>query len=74
MSKVRVYELSKELNVKNDAIIKKAEEFGVKVTNLSGVEADLADKLRKAFSPEKPEAKENKPKEEKNNSPKEKQQ
>ena len=53
MSKVRVYELSKELNVKNDAIIKKAEEFGVKVTNLSGVEADLADKLRKAFSPEK---------------------
>ena len=73
MSKVRVYELSKELNVKNDAIIKKAEEFGVKVTNLSGVEADLADKLRKAFSPEKPEAKENKPKEEKNNSPKEKQ-
>ena len=41
MSKVRVYELSKELNVKNDAIIKKAEEFGVKVTNLSGVEADL---------------------------------
>ena len=59
MSKVRVYELSKELNVKNDAIIKKAEEFGVKVTNLSGVEADLADKLRKAFSPEKPEAKEN---------------
>ena len=73
MSKVRVYELSKELNVKNDAIIKKAEEFGVKVTNLSGVEADLADKLRKAFSPEKSEAKENKPKEEKNNSPKEKQ-
>ena len=73
MSKVRVYEVSKELNVKNDAIIKKAEEFGVKVTNLSGVEADLADKLRKAFSPEKPEAKENKPKEEKNNSPKEKQ-
>ena len=73
MSKVRVYELSKELNVKNDAIIKKAEEFGVKVTNLSGVEADLADKLRKAFSPEKPEEKENKPKEEKNNSPKEKQ-
>ena len=73
MSKVRVYELSKELNVKNDAIIKKAEEFGVKVTNLSGVDADLADKLRKAFSPEKPEVKENKPKEEKNNSPKEKQ-
>ncbi len=73
MSKVRVYELSKELNVKNDAIIKKAEEFGVKVTNLSGVDADLADKLRKAFSPEKPEVKENKPKEEKNNSSKEKQ-
>jgi len=56
LSKIRIYELSKELNVGNKAIIEKASEFGVTVSNLSGVDAELADKIRKAFSPEKPKA------------------
>ena len=55
MSKVRIYELSKELNVGSKTIIEKAKEFGVTVTNLSGVEAELADKLRNAFSADKAE-------------------
>ena len=55
MSKVRIYELSKELNVGSKTIIEKAKEFGVTVTNLSGVEAELADKLRNAFSSDKAE-------------------
>lgn len=42
MSKVRIYELSKELNVGSKTIIEKAKEFGVTVTNLSGVDAELA--------------------------------
>ena len=54
MSKVRIYELSKELNIGSKTIIEKAKEFGVTVTNLSGVDADLADKLRGAFSADKP--------------------
>ncbi len=55
MSKVRIYELSKELNIGSKTIIEKAKEFGVTVTNLSGVDADLADKLRNAFSSNKTE-------------------
>ncbi|MCJ7855817.1 translation initiation factor IF-2 [Lachnospiraceae bacterium NSJ-143] len=49
MSKVRIYELSKELNVSNKTVIEKASEFGVTVTNLSGVDADFADKLKAAI-------------------------
>ncbi len=55
MSKVRIYELSKELNIGSKTIIEKAKEFGVTVTNLSGVDAELADKLRSAFSSDKAE-------------------
>ncbi len=53
MSKVRIYELSKELNIGSKTIIEKAKEFGVTVTNLSGVDADFADRLRNAFSSSK---------------------
>ncbi len=41
MSKVRVYELSKELNISSKLIVEKAKEFGVSVTNLSGVDAGI---------------------------------
>ncbi len=58
MSKVRVYELSKELNISSKLIVEKAKEFGISVSNLSAVDEEFASKIRNAFSPEKPKAKE----------------
>ena len=58
MSKVRVYELSKELNISSKLIVEKAKEFGISVSNLSAVDEEFASKIRNAFSPEKPNAKE----------------
>ena len=50
MPKLRTYELSKELNVSSKTVIDKAKEFGVTLTNFSGIDDELADKLRKAFN------------------------
>lgn len=51
MSKVRVYELAKELGVENKMIIAKAFEVGVqgKLSHSSSLEADEADAIRRSF-------------------------
>ena len=50
MSKIRIYELAKELNVSSKAMIEKLKENGVTVqSHMSALEPEMADRLRKAF-------------------------
>lgn len=51
MSKVRVYELAKELGVENKLVVAKASEVGVsgKLSHSSSLESDEADQIRRAF-------------------------
>jgi translation initiation factor IF-2 len=52
MSKLRIYELAKELGVENKDVIAKCKELGLgEKTPSHGLESSEADKLRKAFRP-----------------------
>lgn len=61
MAKIRVYEIAKELNLSSREVISRLSEIGVIVkTHSSGIDEDVAEKLRALFKP-KEESKKEKP-------------
>ena len=68
MSKIRVYELGKQLEKDNAEIIAKLKELGVDIKNhMSSVTMEDAQKVKDAFNAvNKPQVQENKPKAEDN--------
>ena len=62
MSKVRVYELAKEIGVDSKEIIALLAKDGIEAKSQSGVEEDVAAKIKKALSKNAEPKKEEKPK------------
>src|SRR5947209_20591144 len=52
MSKIRINELARQLEVKSRAVIEKLQEFGIaeKVTHSSSIDDDMAERLRRYYS------------------------
>src|SRR5665213_262987 len=54
MSKIRINELARQLEVKSREVIEKLQEFGIaeKVTHSSSIDDDMAERLRRFYSGE----------------------